>query len=193
MGEIRRMNEALSEHRRFGQSNDFIIYPLHSTMSSENQGAVFGKLLTVYSTATVLIRWCQISHPREFERLLLRRTSQRLVSLFPISLASLVSSLDSTCSVRFNNVLLDTGKHREMRSVRLLPALHLRLTRNEKIRWKTTDQPPCRNIYCQKQCSTEAWSCRAGSKRTMLPPVHQTPPWHSGMHPPLANLRYVQS
>jgi len=41
MGEIRRMNDMLVEHKRFGSEEEFIIYPLHSTVSSENQGAVF--------------------------------------------------------------------------------------------------------------------------------------------------------
>jgi ATP-dependent RNA helicase DHX29 len=40
MGEIRRLNDILTEHPSFG-SDDFKIYPLHSTLSSENQGAVF--------------------------------------------------------------------------------------------------------------------------------------------------------
>lgn len=41
LGEIRRLNDVLSEHPQFGAVRDFIIYPLHSTISSENQGAVF--------------------------------------------------------------------------------------------------------------------------------------------------------
>lgn len=41
MGEIRRMNDVLTEHRRFGSEHEFIIHALHSTVSSENQGAVF--------------------------------------------------------------------------------------------------------------------------------------------------------
>ncbi|KAJ6575250.1 P-loop containing nucleoside triphosphate hydrolase protein [Mycena capillaripes] len=40
MGEIRRLNDILTEHPAFGD-NSFRIYPLHSTLSSENQGAVF--------------------------------------------------------------------------------------------------------------------------------------------------------
>ncbi|KAJ7631081.1 P-loop containing nucleoside triphosphate hydrolase protein [Roridomyces roridus] len=40
MGEIRRLNDMLVEHPAFG-SDGFRIYPLHSTLSSENQGAVF--------------------------------------------------------------------------------------------------------------------------------------------------------
>ncbi|KAF8973905.1 P-loop containing nucleoside triphosphate hydrolase protein [Flammula alnicola] len=40
LGEIRRLNDLLAEHKVFG-SNDFRIYPLHSTLSSESQGAVF--------------------------------------------------------------------------------------------------------------------------------------------------------
>lgn len=41
MGEIRRLNDLLNEHTQFGAENEFKIYPLHSTLSSENQGAVF--------------------------------------------------------------------------------------------------------------------------------------------------------
>lgn len=40
MGEIRRLNDMLMEHPSFGDNN-FRIYPLHSTLSSENQAAVF--------------------------------------------------------------------------------------------------------------------------------------------------------
>ncbi|KAJ2920247.1 hypothetical protein MD484_g9, partial [Candolleomyces efflorescens] len=40
LGEIRRLHDALSEHPHFG-SEAFRLYPLHSTLSSENQGAVF--------------------------------------------------------------------------------------------------------------------------------------------------------
>lgn len=40
LGEIRKMNDMLMEHRHFG-SDGFIVYPLHSTISSENQSAVF--------------------------------------------------------------------------------------------------------------------------------------------------------
>ncbi|KAJ7103397.1 P-loop containing nucleoside triphosphate hydrolase protein [Mycena belliarum] len=40
MGEIRRLNDLLLEHPSFG-GDGFRIYPLHSTLSSENQGAVF--------------------------------------------------------------------------------------------------------------------------------------------------------
>ncbi|KAF4605335.1 hypothetical protein EYR40_004119 [Pleurotus pulmonarius] len=38
--EIRRMNDLLMEHQYFGSSS-FCVYPLHSTLSSENQSAVF--------------------------------------------------------------------------------------------------------------------------------------------------------
>lgn len=41
LAEIRRMNDILSDHRSFGQESMFRIYPLHSTLSSENQNVVF--------------------------------------------------------------------------------------------------------------------------------------------------------
>lgn len=40
LGEIRRLHNMLAEHPAFG-SNTFRLYPLHSTLSNENQGAVF--------------------------------------------------------------------------------------------------------------------------------------------------------
>jgi ATP-dependent RNA helicase DHX29 len=40
LGEIRRLNDMLTEHPLLG-SNDFRLHPLHSTLSSESQGAVF--------------------------------------------------------------------------------------------------------------------------------------------------------
>jgi ATP-dependent RNA helicase DHX29 len=40
MGEIRRMNDMLTEHALFG-TDEFKLYPLHSTLSSEDQSAVF--------------------------------------------------------------------------------------------------------------------------------------------------------
>ncbi|KAF8559205.1 P-loop containing nucleoside triphosphate hydrolase protein [Imleria badia] len=41
LAEIRRMSDLLSEHPSFGQESPFRVYPLHSTLSSENQNAVF--------------------------------------------------------------------------------------------------------------------------------------------------------
>ncbi|KAG1757436.1 P-loop containing nucleoside triphosphate hydrolase protein [Suillus lakei] len=41
LGEIRRMNDLLAEHHTFGDESNFRVYPLHSTLSSENQSAVF--------------------------------------------------------------------------------------------------------------------------------------------------------
>jgi len=40
IGEIRRLSDSLTEHKVFG-SHDYWILPLHSTLSSENQSAVF--------------------------------------------------------------------------------------------------------------------------------------------------------
>ena len=41
IGEIRRINDMLNEHREFGSEEMFHIYPLHSTLSSENQNSMF--------------------------------------------------------------------------------------------------------------------------------------------------------
>lgn len=40
LGEIRKMNDMIQSHPSFG-SADFVVYPLHSTISSEGQSAVF--------------------------------------------------------------------------------------------------------------------------------------------------------
>ncbi len=39
--EIRKMHDALVEHKVFGNPDAFILFPLHSTISSEGQSAVF--------------------------------------------------------------------------------------------------------------------------------------------------------
>lgn len=41
LAEIRKLNDMLQSHPKFGASGDFVIYPLHSTVSSEGQSAVF--------------------------------------------------------------------------------------------------------------------------------------------------------
>ena len=41
LAEIRRLTEMLNSHPAFGASGEFVIYPLHSTISSEGQSAVF--------------------------------------------------------------------------------------------------------------------------------------------------------
>lgn len=41
LAEIRKLNDLLQSHPDFGASGDFVIYPLHSTISSEGQSAVF--------------------------------------------------------------------------------------------------------------------------------------------------------
>lgn len=41
LGEIRRLNDILTDHPHFGSEHEFIIHPLHSTTSSDQQGAVF--------------------------------------------------------------------------------------------------------------------------------------------------------
>ncbi|KAG6832456.1 hypothetical protein H0H92_001502 [Tricholoma furcatifolium] len=41
LAEIRRLNDMLTEHQAFGNNQLFKLYPLHSTLSSEDQSAVF--------------------------------------------------------------------------------------------------------------------------------------------------------
>lgn len=41
MGEIRRLHDMLTEHPAFSSESDFKVYPLHSTIASDQQAAVF--------------------------------------------------------------------------------------------------------------------------------------------------------
>lgn len=41
MGEIRQLNDILTDHPLFGSESQFRLHPLHSSISSEHQGAVF--------------------------------------------------------------------------------------------------------------------------------------------------------
>ncbi|KAJ9118123.1 hypothetical protein QFC22_004024 [Naganishia vaughanmartiniae] len=41
INEIRKLHDLLVDHNQLGNARDYKIYPLHSTISSENQGAVF--------------------------------------------------------------------------------------------------------------------------------------------------------
>lgn len=41
IAEIKKLNEMLNDHERFGREDDFRLYALHSSISSENQSAVF--------------------------------------------------------------------------------------------------------------------------------------------------------
>jgi ATP-dependent RNA helicase DHX29 len=41
LNEIRKLHDLLQDHKSFGMPQDFRVYPLHSSISTENQGAVF--------------------------------------------------------------------------------------------------------------------------------------------------------
>lgn len=78
IAEIRRMNDLLVEHPAFG-GHDFIIYPLHSTISSENQGAVFDIPPAGVRKIVIGMFWyCASARP-------LTRFVQLLISLRPVS------------------------------------------------------------------------------------------------------------
>ncbi|KAK0456451.1 P-loop containing nucleoside triphosphate hydrolase protein [Armillaria borealis] len=95
IGEIRRLNDLLTEHPDFG-SDDFRIYPLHSTLSSENQGAVFD--IPPSGVRKIVIG----EHPTPLLR-------AQLILFQPLtSRKPGITIPDITC-------VIDTGKHREMR------------------------------------------------------------------------------
>lgn len=99
LGEIRRLNDMLNEHTMFGTSAVFKIFPLHSTLSSENQGAVFD--IPPIGTRKIVI--CS---------LILLTTRIEMLLIF-LSVATNIAETgitipDITC-------VIDTGKYREMR------------------------------------------------------------------------------
>lgn len=98
LGEIRKLNDLLNDHSHFG-ANDFRIYPLHSTLSSENQGAVFD--IPPAGTRKIVIGEfnypCQLYYIYEW-------TPATNIAETGITIP------DITC-------VIDTGKYREMRFV----------------------------------------------------------------------------
>lgn len=99
LGEIRRMNDLLADHPFLG-GPDFKVYPLHSTLSSENQGAVFDIPPTGIRKIVIGAVLYHISH--------------HFIVLTPSCTATNIAETgitipDITC-------VIDTGKHREMRS-----------------------------------------------------------------------------
>ena len=57
LGEIRRLNDILTDHPNFGSEHEFIIHPLHSTTSSDQQGAVFN--IPPQGTRKIVIGECR--------------------------------------------------------------------------------------------------------------------------------------
>ena len=90
IGEIRRMNDMLTEHKKFGSEDGFIIHALHSTISSENQGAVFdvprGGIRKIV-IGMVPLSGLLFKHTDPCPK---RPTSQKLESPSQISLVSLI-------------------------------------------------------------------------------------------------------
>lgn len=102
MNEIRRLHDMLMEHEVFGNGEAFQIHPLHSTISSENQSAVFD--LPPMGVRKIVIG----------ER---SRTALVLVSL----VLNIVRTLEATniaetgITIPDITCVIDSGKHREMR------------------------------------------------------------------------------
>jgi ATP-dependent RNA helicase DHX29 len=100
LAEIRRMNDHLMDHPSFGMNDDFKIYPLHSTLSSENQSAVFDvpphgiRKIVIGETAKCSIRSCVLNWVY---------TATNIAETG-------ITIPDITC-------VIDAGKHREMRCV----------------------------------------------------------------------------
>jgi ATP-dependent RNA helicase DHX29 len=96
LAEIRKLTELLQAHGHFG-SADYVIFPLHSTVSSEGQGQVFDL------------------PPRGVRKIVICESRRRFMLIKATNIAETgVTIPDVTC-------VIDTGKHREMRYVTLNP------------------------------------------------------------------------
>jgi ATP-dependent RNA helicase DHX29 len=97
LGEIRRLNDTLLEHPMFGDPSRFRVLPLHSTVSSEGQGAVFD--IPAPGTRKIVIA-TNIAETGTVPCIRMRMSlSDQCIG---------ITIPDITC-------VIDTGKHREMR------------------------------------------------------------------------------
>jgi ATP-dependent RNA helicase DHX29 len=95
LAEIRRLNDLLVEHPLFG-SSDFKLYPLHSTLTSESQGAVF-EVPPVGIRKIVVGGWTS--------------------SIVPLALMTALATNIAETGITIPDItcVIDSGKHREMR------------------------------------------------------------------------------
>jgi ATP-dependent RNA helicase DHX29 len=91
------MNDMLVEHKQFGDASLFRVLPLHSMVSTENQGAVFD--IPAPGMRKIVIA-TNIAETGGF--------SLRELFCFFLTSAPGITIPDITC-------VIDTGKHREMR------------------------------------------------------------------------------
>jgi len=105
LGEIRRMNDLIAEHPAFGDESSFRVYPLHSTLSSENQTAVFD--IPPPGVRKIVIGLCIYLVCVRFSKPMYHTLTATNIAETGITIP------DITC-------VIDTGKHREMRFVSCL-------------------------------------------------------------------------
>lgn len=96
--EIRTLNELLATHPRFG-SDLFRVYPLHSTLSSESQGAVF-----------------DIPPPGIF-KIVIGKIGTSYASYASSQSPSATNIAETGITIPDITCVVDSGKHREMRCV----------------------------------------------------------------------------
>ena len=99
MGEIRQLNDLLTDHSSFGSEAEFRLYPLHSSIASEHQGAVFD--IPPSGVRKIVIgKFCTVKW----------RYNKAQVTLATNIAETGITIPDITC-------VIDTGRHREMRFV----------------------------------------------------------------------------
>lgn len=101
MNEIRRLHDMLVEHEIFGNSDAFQIHPLHSTISTENQGAVFD--LPPVGVRKIVIG--KLMYPL------------RSIVLTFVSIIKATNIAETGITIPDITCVIDSGKHREMRYV----------------------------------------------------------------------------
>lgn len=161
INEIRRLHDLLVDHDIFGNAGAFQIHPLHSTISTENQSAVF-ELPPVGVRKIVIGEYVPLCQPS---------TSHIMVALSATNIAETgITIPDITC-------VIDSGKHREMRYARNFEPKILSNNNNPiaKVRRKAADQPPNRDIHRQEQCDSTTWASGTSSIRLVLSHIYKVP------------------
>lgn len=100
LAEIRRLSDLLSQHPSFGDEYHFRIYPLHSTVSSDDQSAAFEVL------------------PAGMRKIVIGKLFSS-ISISPSSFNPATNIAETGITIPDITCVIDSGKHREMMSVLL--------------------------------------------------------------------------
>jgi hypothetical protein len=153
IAEIRRLNDLLAEHDVFGSTHGFVIYLLHSSISSENQAAVFEV------------------PPSGIRKIVLGR-QMRVDAIVANVLSSYEHRRDWNNHPRHHmRDRLWKAQGNEVSFV--LRICTIRMSDAQQIRRETAIQPSRRDIRSEEQRSPEKRSGRQSSEGPMLPSIYE--------------------